>query len=389
MRSALLLAAAASASALHLGGAPHGGLPSAKFQTRSTGALLRSAMPLKDAQIEHIKGGAAAADEAASPTKLMLLIAGWYAGNTYYNIYNKKACSLIHAHLTVAFAQLVVGVVWTFCLWIPGIRKTPILSSADVKSLAPIGLFAACAHGGSVLAMGAGAVSFAQIVKAAEPVYVALLCLIVPPVEVKSPLAYAMLAAIVGGVGLACVKPGKGIDINMMAFGWASFANLAAALKGKLGKDVSHHLKSLVATNNMSVANTYAVMNILSACWTLIVVLLTEASTIKGEWAQASAKAAGGGSEIMKNIVLSGFFFYLYNELAFLFLAEVGPVTSSVMNTAKRVIVIIASAIVFGEPMNRNTKAGASIAIAAVFLYSLAEEADKKAKAKAKAVPAK
>ena len=28
--------------------------------------------------------------------------------------------------------------------------------------------------------------------------------------------------------------------------GWASFANLAAALKGKLGKDVSHHLKSLV-----------------------------------------------------------------------------------------------------------------------------------------------
>jgi len=88
-------------------------------------------------------------------------------------------------------------------------------------------------------------------------------------------------------------------------------------------------------------------------------------------------------------VVLSGFFFYLYNELAFLFLAEVGPVTSSVMNTAKRVIVIIASAIVFGEPMNRNTKAGASIAIAAVFLYSLAEEADKKAKAKAKAVAAK
>jgi len=387
MRSAILLAAAASASALHLGGAPHGGLPSAKLQTRSTGALLRSAMPLKDAQIEHIKGGAPAVDEAASPTKLMLLIAGWYAGNTYYNIYNKKACSLIHAHWTVAFAQLVVGFVWTFCLWIPGIRKTPILSSADVKSLAPIGLFAACAHGGSVLAMGAGAVSFAQIVKAAEPVYVALLCLIVPPVEVKSPLAYAMLAAIVGGVGLACVKPGKGIDINMMAFGWASFANLAAALKGKLGKDVSHHLKSLVATNNMSVANTYAVMNILSACWTLIVVLLTEASTIKGEWAHATAKVAG--SEIIKNVVLSGFFFYLYNELAFLFLAEVGPVTSSVMNTAKRVIVIIASAIVFGEPMNRNTKAGASIAIAAVFLYSLAEEADKKAKAKAKAVAAK
>ena len=29
-----------------------------------------------------------------------------YVGNTYYNIYNKKACAAIHAHWTVAFAQV-------------------------------------------------------------------------------------------------------------------------------------------------------------------------------------------------------------------------------------------------------------------------------------------
>ena len=58
-----------------------------------------------------------------------------------------------------------------------------------------------------------------------------------------------------------------------------------------------------------------------------------------------------------------GFFFYLYNELAFIFLSEVGPVTSSVMNTAKRVIVIIACAIIFGEKMDRNAKLGAAIAV--------------------------
>lgn len=32
-----------------------------------------------------------------------------YVGNTLYNIYNKKACSNIHAHWSVAFAQLVVS----------------------------------------------------------------------------------------------------------------------------------------------------------------------------------------------------------------------------------------------------------------------------------------
>ena len=41
------------------------------------------------------------------------------------------------------------------------------------KELAPVGLFACLAHAFSVLALGAGAVSFGQIVKAGEPVFAA------------------------------------------------------------------------------------------------------------------------------------------------------------------------------------------------------------------------
>jgi len=286
-------------------------------------------------------------EKGASTAKLLLLIVGWYIGNVFYNIYNKKACNAIHAHWSVAFAQLVVGVVWSVLLWLPGIRKAPKISGADWASFAPIGLFAACAHGGQVqhMAMGAGALSFAQIVRACEPVYVALLCLIVPPIEVKSALAYAMLCVIVGGVGLGCVKEGKGVEINMAAFGWASFANLAAALKGKLGKEVTHNLKAQKATNNMDSANAYAVMNIFSAIWTFFVVAGTELLTIRDTWDHAikdgavhckkdmSSPKCITSNVIMQNVVLSGFFFYLYNELAFQFTAEVGPVTSSVMNT--------------------------------------------------------
>ena len=69
--------------------------------------------------------------------------------------------------------------------------------------------------GGSVLALGGGSVSFAQIVKACEPVFAAVIALVIPPVEVKPALAYMMLLVIVGGVGLACVKEGKGVEINM------------------------------------------------------------------------------------------------------------------------------------------------------------------------------
>ena len=59
--------------------------------------------------------------------------------------------------------------------------------------------------------------------------------------------------------------------------------------------------------------------------------------------------------------------------------------TSSVMNTAKRVVVIVVSAIIFGEKLERNAMIGSAVAITGVLLYSLAEEAGKKAKAAAAA----
>merc|ERR1712238_250518 len=110
---------------------------------------------------------------------------------------------------------------------------------------------------------GVGAVSFAQIVKACEPVFAAIVGLLIPPVDVKPALAYAMLIPIVGGVGIACIKEGKGLEINMDAFIYASIANAAAALKGKLGGSVTKALKG-DKSKNMDSANVYAVMNIIS-----------------------------------------------------------------------------------------------------------------------------
>lgn len=303
--------------------------------------------------------------------KLAGLVIAWYAGNTLYNVYNKKATNSLHAHWFIAAAQLVVGMVWSAIMWATGMRKAPKLAAPDIAACIPIGLCACIAHAGSVLAMGVGAVSFAQIVKACEPVFAAVVGIVVPPMDIKPILAYVMLIPIIGGVGLACVKEGKGVDINMTAFMWASIANAAAALKGKLGSSVTKALKS-DKSKNMDSANVYAVMNIISFLFTVPMVIIAEASTLQEEWEKAAAEH--GSSEVIKNIALSGFFFYIYNEFAFAFTAHVGAVTSSVLNTAKRVIIIVVSAIVFSEAMERNTILGSAIAICGVFAYSLASK---------------
>lgn len=311
--------------------------------------------------------------KSSTPSSLMLagLVVAWYAGNTLYNVYNKKATNMIHAHWFVACAQLVVGMIWSAVMWGTGLRKTPNLTAADVASCVPIGLMACLAHAGSVLAMGVGAVSFAQIVKACEPVFAAVIGLLVPPMDIKPILAYAMLIPIVGGVGIACIKEGKGVDINYTAFMWASIANLAAALKGKLGGSVTKTLKGN-KDKNMDSANVYAVMNIISFLFTVPMVIIAEASTLQAEWEKACD--AHGSQAVITNIALSGFFFYIYNEFAFAFTASVGAVTSSVLNTAKRVIIIVVSSILFVEPMERNTVIGSAVAISGTFAYSLASK---------------
>jgi solute carrier family 35 protein E1 len=307
------------------------------------------------------------------------LVACWYAGNTFYNIYNKKATNMIHAHFFVAAAQLVVGIVWSLVMWGTGLRKPPNLTAADIASCIPIGLFACLAHAGSVLASAVGAVSFAQIVKACEPAFAAVIGLLVPPADIKPMLAYLMLLPIVGGVGLACIKEGKGVDINVAAFLYASMANMAAALKGKLGGSVTKALKA-DKSKNMDAANVYAVMNIISFCFSVPLVIVNELPTLQSEWDKAVE--AHGSKALITNIVVSGFMFYLYNEFAFAFTAHVGSVTSSVLNTAKRVIIIVVSSVVFNEVMERNTVIGSAIAICGTFAYSLASS--KKAAPKAK-----
>lgn len=196
-------------------------------------------------------------------------------------------------------------------MWATGLRKVPNLTANDIAACIPIGLFACLAHCGSVLASAVGAVSFAQIVKACEPVFAAAVGLLIPPMDVKPVLAYVMLVPIVGGVGIACVKEGKGVDINVQAFLYASMANAAAALKGKLGSSVTKTLKG-DPSKNMDAANVYAVMNIISFFCSIPFVVVQELPTLAGEWNKAVEKH--GLQDLLANIVLSGFMFYIYNE---------------------------------------------------------------------------
>lgn len=305
-------------------------------------------------------------------TKLSIYLAVWYIGNIAYNIYNKKACMALgkddhghsNAHWTLSAVQLLVGVLFVVPQWLLGVRKSPNLTLDNWKELSPVGLFTALAHAFSVLALGAGAVSFGQIVKAGEPVFAAATNALILK-DIDHPMVYAALIPIIGGVGLASLKE---LSFTWTALIAASLANQAAALKNVVAKGVM----SKPWAKAMGSQNGYSVITILALLATIPLVAIFDAKDFVRVFDQV--QKMGTGADVIKYAGLSGLAFYLYNEASFLALDRLSPVTHSVANTLKRVVIIVASCIVFQTPVSLLGSIGSGIAILGTLLYSLAKK---------------
>merc|ERR1719313_2310657 len=127
------------------------------------------------------------------------------------------------------------------------------------------------------------------------------------------------------------------------------------------------------------VGNAYAITTL----WAFV--LLIPAVFISGEYAKfgefKEMWAADGKAGTIKNLrfntIMSGLTFYLYNEVSTMALKSLSGVTHSVANTAKRAVVIVGSAIAFGEEMGFMKSVGCSIAIGGTFLYAIADDIPK------------
>jgi len=307
---------------------------------------------------------------------LIVYLALWYLGNYYYNIFNKNAGMAsggAEFAFTLATIQLVVGSLYALFLWLaPDARAAPRMSFAQIMQLAPLGFFAAAAHAGAVYAMTAGAVSFGQIVKAGEPVFAA----IVGYVFYSKSVSFAKILCLVPVIGGIAIASAKELDFTMASLLAASTANVASAFRGGENKRVmSGDLKQAIG----GVGNAYAITTL----WATV--MLVPLIFISGEYEKMDAFrkmwAADGKpgtvGNLRYNTIMSGLTFYLYNEVSTMALKSLSGVSHSVANTAKRAVVIVGSALAFGEAMPFEKMVGCAVAIGGTFLYALADDLPK------------
>jgi len=289
----------------------------------------------------------------------------WYLFNIGYNIYNKKALNALPIPYTMAALQLLVGIPYCFVLWATGLRKAPKLSKDNIKTLIPVSLGHLGTHIGAVVSLGAGAVSFTHIIKASEPVVSAALSAAMLG-AFYSPITYLTLLPIVGGVALA--------SLGELSFTWVGFiaamvSNLSSAMRGILAKKTMGG----GVGENMTEANLYGVLTILAFIFMVPISLALEPPKLVMSTISAATSAGLSAKYLWIQSLMAGAFYYLYNEVAFLALGRVNPVTHAVGNTIKRVVIIVASVIAFKTPISSTGVIGSSIAITGTLLYSLAK----------------
>jgi len=296
--------------------------------------------------------------------QLFSLIFGWFFLNVMYNISNKRVLNAFPMPWMMSLSSLFVGVPFVMLLWATGIRKTPEIKSDGWKVLAPIGAAHAIGHAGSVIALGAGAVSFAQTVKAAEPVFTCVMSYLVLGTVFKWQV-YASLFPIIAGV---CIASLKELSFSYKSLICALISNVAFASRAVLSKLTMNE----PVGKNMDAANLYGILTMMAFVLTLPVAFYMEGGILPAKW--AASVAVVGTPWLVKNIIINGMYYYLYNEVAFLTLNQVAPITHSIANTVKRVAIIVATCIVFQNPMSRIGVIGSSIAVAGTFLYSYAKQ---------------
>ena len=281
------------------------------------------------------------------------------------NSYNKQLFKAFPHPLTVTNVQFLVGLVLSLAFWAAGaVPRPPAWSRAALAGIWPLAVIHVLGNVLTNVSLGAVAVSFTHTVKAMEPFFSVLMSAIflgdVPPAPVL-----ATLVPIVGGVLMASLAEAT---FNWTGFLSALFSNITFQSRNVLSKKLM--LAKGGAMNNMALFQTITVLSFF--------MLLPVTLAVEGAPLLPSALAAAGfsGAELdllFRRLGLAGLCFHGYQQLSYSILGRVSPVTHSIGNCVKRVVVIVASVVAFAHPMSRQNVIGTAIALGGVFLYSQAK----------------
>lgn len=368
---------------------------------RSDRLLVPNAMPEQQEVTHsissmHVRGGISSS--FVEKLTICVYFLAWYALNVVYNskflsisrlcccypnnyylmnmthasiissVSNKKVLNQLPAPLIVGTFQFLVGGLYCSLLWFSGLRAMPKLTPAGKNAVKNVGIYHSFGQLATMVSLGAGAVSFTHIVKAMEPFFSAMVAGLYWNKWMK-PQVYMTLIPVVCGVGYACLKE---LNFSWLAFGAAMSSNLFFALRAVMSKLA---LTSDTVGANLTPPNMFGLVTWAAFFISIPIALIGEGKEFPDLWQTALSSTEGNKNhQFLKLLFLSGLSHYLNNEVMYLALGKVHPVTLAVGNTMKRVFILVASVMVFRNPITIQAGIGSGVGMAGVLLYSLTKQ---------------
>ncbi|KAJ1398234.1 Sugar phosphate transporter domain [Sesbania bispinosa] len=303
-----------------------------------------------------------------------------------------------HLPLTVTSFQFAAGTLLVLFMWGFNLYKRPKVSGAQLVAIFPLALVHTLGNVFTNMSLGKVAVSFTHTIKAMEPFFSVILSSMFLG-EAPTTWVVSSLVPIVGGVVLA--------SATEASFNWAGFwsamaSNLTNQSRNVLSKKLMVKKEEQEAMDNITLFSIITVMSfLLSIPLTIFMegvkftpvylesavsILMTETDrigvsifTIKIHYGVETTHMSSFltgikcSTSVHKISSLAALCFHAYQQVSYMILERVSPVTHSVANCVKRVVVIVSAVIFFQTPVSPINAFGTAIALAGVFLYSRAK----------------
>ncbi|XP_024029529.1 phosphoenolpyruvate/phosphate translocator 2, chloroplastic isoform X2 [Morus notabilis] len=252
-----------------------------------------------------------------------------------------------------------------------GFQSLPQTKDYSISAILPLALAHTLGNLLTNVSLGKVAVSFTHTIKAMEPFFTVVLSALLLA-ERPTLWVVSSLVPIVGGVALT--------SFTEASFNWIGFCSAMASNLTNQSRNVFSKKVMVNHEETLDNINLFSVITIISFILLVPSAILLEGVRFSPSYLQSAANQGLNIRELFVRSLLAGFCFHAYQQVSYMILQMVSPVTHAVGNCVKRVVVIVSSVIFFQTPVSPINSLGTVLALAGVFLYSRAKRIKPKPK---------
>eukprot|EP01137_Pigoraptor_chileana_P019777 Opistho-2@81274 len=295
--------------------------------------------------------------------RVVMICFFWYFSSACANNVGKSALLRFPFPMTVTLVQLLsISLYMTIVLRVLKVYpQQPITRESYIALILPLALGKIFASVASQVSIWRVPISYAHTVKAIAPIFTVILSRIVLK-ERQTFKVYLSLVPIIAGIMLATVSE---ISFDLLGMVSALFSTFVFAIQNIYSKKLMvdrrfDHMNLLLYTSRLAGLILFPVWCLTDAP----LMAFSETPIIEGDTSIAWLTLL---------LVVDGFCNFAQNVMAFSLLSLVSPLSYSVANTTKRIVVILAGVFTFRNSINSTNMVAMAMAIAGVAYYNVAK----------------